>query len=674
LTQSKLKLSTKIKNFLYSELPKYPQWKRFFNILGKKERALFFFFLFLFVISAAFLNINYYFEKTKIIPASGGEYKEGLIGQPRFINPLYLSDNDPDRDLVEILFSGLLKYDTDGKIVKDIAEDFQITGGGKDYQFQLKENVFFHDGTPLTSEDVAFTVTLIQSPQYKSSQSIEWSGVHVETDGRKKIIFHLQKPYSAFLETVARLKILPKHIFQDIPPENFPWTLNSQEYLVGTGAFKLKEIEKDKSGYINRITFERNENFYTQKPLLKKVSFYFYQTFEDLLKAAGVGEIDGFAVSEPKYLEILSKEGFNLYKLELPRYFALFFNLKNSEILDKEMRQAISYAVNREEILEKVFLGEGETADSPILARYFDFSTSTKIIEFNPEKAKEILENEGFKKTEDGFREKIQEKEVPVLFKSDLKVGSRGNEVRMLQECLARDKEVYPEGEITGYFGPKTKQAVIRFQEKYAKDILTPIGLSRGTGDVKSMTRKKLNRICQEIPTEIIPLELTLTTCDKFPLVEIAEVLKTQLENVGIKIKVKKVSLGELQTKILAERDFEMLLFGEALGQITDPFPFWHSSQKEYPGLNITSYQSKQADKLLEENRESFDEEERKEILEEFQEILLEDLPAHFLVRGNYFYFLSPKIKGYQTKKITEPAKRFAGIENWYIKTRRVWK
>ena len=674
-----LNLPNKIKDSFPSKFPKFCQWKKFLNVLSRKERNLFFLFLCLAFVSTIVLDLDYYFKETEIFPASGGEYKEGLIGQPRFINPLYLSDNDPDRDLVEILFSGLLKYDPDGKIVKDAAQDYQIKGEGKNYEFTLRDNIFWHDGKPLSAEDVAFTITLIQSPQYKSPLNVEWSAVRVETEGEKKVIFHLQKKYSPFLETIAHLKILPKHIFQDIPAENFPWTLTSKEYLVGTGPFKLKETKEDKSGYTDKIVFERNEKFYGQKPFLKKISFYFYQNFEDLLKAARVGEIDGFAVSDPKYVEVLKKEGFTLYELSLPRYFAIFFNLKDSKILNqKEIRKALSYAVNKKEILDQVFLGEGEIVNSPILADYFGFSTPSQTYEFDIEKAKEILVTEGFKENEEGFREKVEEKEVPLLFKSDLTLGSQGESVRELQKCLANPpaggKEVYPEGEITGYFGSKTKRAVIRFQEKYAQDILIPAGLKKGTGDVKSMTRKKLNQICQEIPKEIIPLELTLTTSDKFPLVEIAEVLKIQFENIGVKVEIKKVSLGEFQTNILAKRNFEVLLFGEALDQTPDPFPFWHSSQKEYPGLNITGYQSKEADKFLEKARESFEEEEKKESLEQFQETFIKDLPAHFLVRGNYFYFLLPKIKGYEVQKITEPSKRFVGIENWYIKTRRVWK
>jgi len=480
------------------------------------------------------------------------------------------------------------------------------------------------------------------------------------------------------LETIVRTKILPKHIFEDVSAEYFPWTLTSKKYLQGTGPFKIKNIKENKSGYIERITLERNEKFFGEKPFLKKISFYFYENLEDLLKAARVGEIDGFSISEPKYFNVLEKEGFNLFQLVLPRYFALFFNFKNIDLLNKNIRKALSYAVDKQEILDKVFLGQGEILNSPILADYYGFEPPIEISEFNIEKANEILEQEGFEKNiETGIRQKNVIKEIPSLFKSELKQGSRSQEVRDLQKCLANPpaggNDIYPEGEITGYFGPKTKKAVINFQEKYAADILTPIGLKNGTGKVGAMTRKKLNQVCQEIPKEIVPLTFTITTSDTFPLTEIIEILKIQFEKIGAEVKIKKSSLSEFQTNILIERDFEILLFGEAFGQLPDPFPFWHSSQNEYPGLNISSYSSKEADKFLEKARETIDEAKRKENLEKFQNVLITDNPALFLTQASYFYFLSPKIKGFEVKKITDPSKRFINIEKWYSKTTRKW-
>ena len=606
----------KFLNHFKKYFPTLGQWGQFFNALSKREKIAFFIFFGLAIFSGIFLNLNFYFKNTEIVPAFGGVYREGLIGQPRFINPLYLSTQDVDRDLVELLFPGLMKYNEKGELVKDLIKEYKIKENGKVFEVSLRDNVFWHDGKPLTADDVIFTVNLIQDPQYQSPLRIKWFGIGIEKISDNTLLFKLPEKYSGFLENLT-LKIIPKHIFENLGPKNLPWELTSEKYLIGSGPFKLKKIIKDKSGYIKQILLERNRNYYEKKPYLKEKGIF----------------------------------------------------------SEKSVREALAFSVNKKEILEKVFLGKGKEVSSPILPDFFGFSSPSHLYQFDPKKAETLLEKEGFKINPETLkREKIEVKKVAPLFTKNLVYGSQGEEVRELQKCLAKDPEVYPEGEITGYFGKKTKAAVVRFQEKYASEILYPIGLKKGTGDVKAMTRKKLNQICQEAPKEIIPLKFTLTTCDQFPLVEIAEILKENWEEIGAEVEIKKVSLSELQTEVLAKRDFEILLFGEALDSQPDPFPFWHSSQKEHPGLNISSYQSKKADKLLEEIRQSFDFKERQEKLEEFQEILLNDLPAIFLMRADYLYFLSPKIKGMEVEKITQPAKRLATIENWYIKTKRVWK
>jgi len=184
------------------------------------------------------------------------------------------------------------------------------------------------------------------------------------------------------------------------------------------------------------------------------------------------------------------------------------------------------------------------------------------------------------------------------LFCLGIKLGDQGEDVRKLQECLKKDPTVYPEGKVTGYFGSKTKAAVVRFQEKYKKEILSPLGLKKGTGKVGGNTREKLNKICFPSSKETTPLSLTIVTCNKWPLKEIANIVKSQLEKVGFKITIEEKAISSLENDVIKPRNYEVLLFGEVLGAIPDPFSFWHSTQKENPGLNITGYQNTQADKL----------------------------------------------------------------------------
>ena len=110
------------------------------------------------------------------------------------------------------------------------------------------------------------------------------------------------------------------------------------------------------------------------------------------------------------------------------------------------------------------------------------------------------------------------------------------------------------------------------------------------------------------------------------------------------------------------------------MGLIPDPYPFWHSSQKRNPGLNLSLYNNKEVDKLLEEARQTLDERERLKKYQEFQEIMIEDVPVVFLYSPDYLYPVSKEIKGIDKGLVADPSKRFVGIEDWYIKTKIAWE
>jgi len=630
----------------------------------------------------------FYIKNTEISPGYGGIFKEGILGQPRFINPIYLSNNDVDRDLVELLFSGLMKYNEKGEIVNDLVETLEIKEDGKLYEIKLKKDIFWHDGEKITSDDVVFTVNILQSPEYGSPQAIRWLGINIEKITDNIIQFRLKKSYSGFLETLTE-KIIPKHIFEDISPKELPWYLSSKEYiendLIGSGPFKFKKINQDReTGYIGSLILKRNENYFGKKPFISEISFEFFSDENGLLKYLSNGKIDGFLVSDSNGAKNILENKFNAYSLSLPRYFAVFFILDplvdKSDILTlKDVRMALNYAVNKQQILENTISGKGKIVNSPILPEFYGFNPPLETYDFNKEKAEEILENAGFKYVDDtGIRKKIISQKSTFCFTKNLAFGSRGSDVTELQKCLADPKvggpDVYPSGKVTGYFGNETRQAVTLFQEKYKEDVLDPYNLKKGTGSVKSSTRKKLNELCFPNIEKTLILEFSLTTRNKDFFINISEILKQNWKDIGANVEIKFESVSSLETDIIKSRNFEALLFGEILSFLPDPFPFWHSSQKESPGLNLISYENKEADKLLEQARASLDNQERKENLEEFQNVLIEDIPCLFLLRPDLIYFTSKKVNGQEVEKIIEPSKRFIGIENWYIKTRRIWK
>ncbi len=620
------------------------QRRQFFKILTKKEKTAFLAFFLLFLFSSSFLLLNFYFKNTEKVSAKGGTFIEGIIGQPRFINPVY-ANSDADRNLVQLIFSGLMKYDENLNIVPDLAESYEIEQEGRVYKFYLKENLVWQDKTPLTADDIVFTIRTIQNPDFKSPLQANWVGVEVEKINELEIKFTLKKSYGAFIENCI-LGILPKHIWQKVSSENFAFEPFNLE-PIGSGPYKLKKIKQNGSNQIKYLILIQNPLYHAKKPYISKIEFLFFANEEELIKAARKRKIKGLSLTSSTDL---GKKWQN-YSLLLPRYFAVFFNQENSSVLaEKGVRLALNYGTNKKEISQKI-------VDSPILPGIYGFEPSLQY-EFDIERAKSILEEAGFKDEDgNGLREKIITKEPAFKFKSNLAKGSEGKEVTELQKCL--------EGEVTGYFGSKTEQLVIEFQEKY---------IGETTGTLGPKTRAKLNEICFEEPDEVLALKFSLVTVNQPKMVENAELLKKQWRALGAEVEIETYSLFQLEQDFIKPRNYESLLFGEVLGAIPDPFPFWHSSQKKDPGLNLALYENSEADKLLEENRKTSDMEIRAEKLVLFENVLIEDVPCVFLYSPDFIYTVSKEIKGIEIKKITDPSKRFVGIENWYIKTKRAWK
>ncbi len=664
----------------FNRVKKWPsklQWRQFFKVLTKKEKIAFLVFLFLILFSSLSLFFIFYFKNTEVKPVRGGIYTEGVVGQPRFINPIY-ANSDVDRDLVQLIFSGLMKYDKDLNIIPDLVEKYDVEEDGRVYKFYLKENLFWQNKTPLTADDVIFTIKTIQNPDYKSPIRANWVGVEVEKISDLGIKFSLKQPYSSFLEN-STVKILPKYIWDNITPENFPFEIYNLK-PIGSGPYKLKEIKQDKKGQIESLILTPNPFYFNKEPYISEIKFLFFNSEEELIKAAKSGKVKGLSLS---YYKNMGKD-WKVYYLSLPRYFAVFFNQNKSKVLaDEKVRTALNYGTNKEEIIKEVLglpedlkIIETKIVNSPILPEIYNFNQPSINYSFDPEKAKNILEDAGYKDdNNDGLREKTIKKEPAFQFKSDLKPGSRGKEVQELQKCLSNIfPDILSESEINNYFGDKTKEMVIKFQEKHADEILKPKDLTKGTGSVDKNTRNKLNEVCFGNPIDNIPLRFSLVTVDQPQLAKVANLLKQQWEKIGVKIEIEKVPLARLEDDFIKPRNYDSLLFGEVLGAIPDLFPFWHSSQKKDPGLNLALYENKEADKLLEEARKSLNSDLRAEKLNLFQNILIKDPPAVFLYSPDFIYFTSKEVSGININKITDPSKRFTDIENWYTKTKRLWK
>jgi peptide/nickel transport system substrate-binding protein len=396
-----------VANLAKSRLPKFAQIKYIGRVLKQEEfkRAK----IAIYFLSLGFLGIiaTGFFLFTKTAPASGGSYTEGLVGSPKFINPIYSSLSEVDSDLTTLIYSGLIKIDKDHNLVPDLAENWTVSENQKEYIFTLKKDLKWHDGEPITADDVAFTIETIQNPDFKSPIAINFTNVVVETIDDRNIKFTLSNSFNPFLENLT-VGILPAHIWRDISPANI-LLADYNIKPIGSGPFKFKSFIKDRIGNIKAYTIEKNNNYLPRAPYLKEITFKFYLDFESAISALKNHSVEGIS-----FLPIgtdgfdIEKHDLDFKKMSLSQYTAIFLNQsKNTALKDIKVRQALYYAIDKNEIIKQALNGNGETIDSPILPGSIGYSKEIPKYGYDVGAANRLLDEAGFKYeiTKDGDTE-----------------------------------------------------------------------------------------------------------------------------------------------------------------------------------------------------------------------------------------------------------------------------
>ncbi len=563
------------------KLPSWQQLRYLYTLLSHKERIVYQVALSLVVVCAVFMGGAFYFLNTEVVAQDGGDYTEGLVGYPEYVNPILAQANDVDLDLSSLIFSSLFKYNSQQELIPDLVTNYVLSEDQKTYTFYLRSDAKWHDGEDLLADDVIFTIQSIQDKTYKSPLRSSLSGVQIQKLDDHSFSLTLKEPFAPFLSSLT-FGILPEHRWFDIPAQNFALAEDNLK-PIGSGPYKFSSLIKDRAGLVKSYHLEVNKDYYDEKPHLKEVNFLFYADIYSAVEAAKQKKVEGLSFIPAEDKEALEHKNSNLifHSLRLPQYTAIFFNQKKSDILSKDpVREALIWGVDQDKIVTEVLQGDGENIYTPILPGYLGYNPETEKYGLDIEKGKEILEEAGWS---------------------------------------------IPEGE--QYY-------------------------------------KKNDNI----------LEFTIATVELAEYMETLEILKENWEAMGFKINVDVYSVEDIQNQVIKPREYEALLFGEIIGTDPDPYPFWHSSQMNAPGLALAIFHQKDIDSLLEEARKITDEEERRLKYLHFQNIIAEEIPAIFLFNPSYSYSVHKKIKGIDSLYITVPSDRFAGIEDWHIKTKRTWK
>jgi len=582
------------------KLPTKDEIKKAINSLTKKEYVAFILLFTVLLISTLILlqKINGLFLEE--VPISGGSLSEGIVGTPRFVNPV-LSLSDADKDMTALIYSGLMRKKNNGELENDLAEKYEISKDGLNYTFTLKSGLTFQDKKPLTSDDVVFTINKIKDPNIKSPRKLNWEGVTATKLDDRTVEFSLKQPYASFLSNLT-IGILPAHLWKDVSPEEFSFAeLNIK--AVGSGPYKVSSVKNKSSGIPEYYKLQAFNKFALGKPYISSLTVNFYPGEKEMLKALAAGDIEQVSAITPERAEYLKGRGFSVQTAVLPRIFGLFFNQNQSSLFtDKKVILALERAIDKEEMINKVLSGYARAIQSPIPKNMIDYTS--------------------WSGTENA--------EAPVPTQEEID-AARASRIDDAQKILADD-------------GWKLN--------------------TDGVMEKKNPKNKK----------EILKLEFSLSTSDATELQSAAELIKKDLEAIGARVELKIYEISSLNQDIIRPRKYEALLFGEIINNEGDLFAFWHSSQRNDPGLNIAIYTNAKVDKILETTLGNLDKKERLDKYAQFEKEIEKDKPAIFLYSPEFIYVVANNVSGLIINKITNPADRFSEIYKWYRESDKIWR
>lgn len=546
-----------------------------FDALTRLERRVWFTAATVFLASATLMSVHAFYEGTTLAPVAGGRYREAMVGQPAYPNPL-IAQSEVDRSMATLLYSGLL----------DLTERTASSDDHLTWTLTLKRGGRWTDGEPITARDVLFTVEAIQDPDARSPLAATWQGVAAERVSEYEIRFTLRAPYAFFLENLRDLRVVSQHIFGTIPLAN----LRLSDYHlepVGSGPYAFARLTKRRDGFITSYALERNESYAGSQTLISAFTLHFYPTAAEATSAFNRREVDGLGGLDPAALPELTA-AHTLRQIEAPRYYALFLNQSAAPALkERAVREALSRAVDRDRLIREVFEGYATPILGPLHPRIrgYDASAYGKGNTFDLEASRALLDGAGWKPNAEGVR---------------AKAGKKGEE---------------------------------------------PLALAF------------------EVVVPDIPF-----------LREAARVIREDWASIGARLTPVVMDPNSVAAEAIRTRSYQVILFGNILKPHADVFSFWHSSERFAPGLNLSLYDSRAADALLETIRRDFDEVSREKSAHELQARIAEDIPALFLFSPQYLYAHARDLGGFEAEFLPTPAHRFESVAKWYLKTARVFK
>jgi peptide/nickel transport system substrate-binding protein len=331
--------------------------------------------------------------------APGGIYTEALVGSMGRLNPMLDWNNPADRDINRLIFSGLIRFDSHGLPQPDLAEAWGTSPDGTLYNFSIRSNAAWHDGQPVTSDDVIFTIELIKSAGSLFPQDIKdlWSQIEIKRFDEKTLQFKLPEPFAPFLD-YATFGVLPKHLLETVPADQLA-TAQFNLQPIGTGPYKFDHLMTS-GGQITGVVLTVNKDYYLPPAFIEQIVFRFYPSSASALDAYKQGEVLGVSqITNDVLQEALMEPTLSVHTSRLPQMGLVFLNLNNptiSFLQSDKVRRALLLGINRELIVSRVMQGQAVVADGPILPGSWAYYDEIEHLGYDPDTAAALLKAEGF--------------------------------------------------------------------------------------------------------------------------------------------------------------------------------------------------------------------------------------------------------------------------------------
>ncbi len=345
-------------------------------------------------------------------PVKGGVYTEALIGQMGRLNPVLDAFNAADREVNRLLYSSMLRHDSRGLPQPDLAESWGISKDGTVYNFALRNDIYWHDGEPVTSTDIEKTILFLQDEDIPLPEDVKafWNEVEVKALDPQNIQFVLPEPYAPFLDFLT-FGVLPAHLTDGLSGAaliDAAFNLSP----VGSGPYRFERFLVE-DGEIAGVVLTASEIYYVQRPFIDQIVFRYYPDAQSAMEAYQEGEVLGIGRVPTDILDAALREpNLNVYSGRLPQFSLIFINLDSEQapfLQDPQVRQALMLGLNRQKLIDRLLGGQAIIADGPIFPATWAYFDGIPHVDYDPDEAVQILKNAGYVIPAEGGRVRANE-------------------------------------------------------------------------------------------------------------------------------------------------------------------------------------------------------------------------------------------------------------------------